>query len=148
MERGITVMRLRRFVLVAAAAATIGIVPASVAAASSSSSGSTTIQLVAHQTASRMTSSGFQASENDTQSGKLIGYDTISCQPVSMSKLSCGVGLSLPKGMLFARFTISTTAGRFSGTIVGGTGAYSHSTGTVSGHGINSKTEAVTIVLH
>lgn len=124
--------------------ATLGIVPAGVAVASSPAT--TTIQLVAKQTATRFTSSSFQTSETDTQAGKLVGYDVLSCQPESAGAFNCGVGLSLSKGMIFGQF-VSSASGNDSGRVSGGTGAYKGATGTIAGHAISSTAEAVTITL-
>ena len=49
--------------------------------------------------------------------------------------------------MIFFKFPLSTRSKTFSGTVTGGTGAYSGARGTISGKSITSKKEAVTIVI-
>lgn len=140
-------MKARLMVMGAAGALALGIVPAGIAAASTHPAASTTIKFVAKQTAQISTATGFQQNSELTQKSKVIGYAALSCQETSATAANCGVGASLAKGMIFAQFPTTQTGKTFSGTVVGGTGAYSSATGTIKGTAVNSKTEDVTITL-
>jgi hypothetical protein len=140
-------MNVRRSLLAGAAgAAALGLVPAGLAIASTHSA-STTIKFIATTTGQTTTKTGFAETGKDTSGGKLIGYYTLSCQAKSVSAFSCGGAGSSVKGMIFFRFPLSTKSTTFSGTVTGGTGAYSGAKGTISGKTITSKKEAITIVI-
>jgi hypothetical protein len=140
-------MNVRRSLLIGAAgAAALGLVPAGLAVASTHSA-STTIKFIATTTGQTTSKTGFAETGKDTSGGKLIGYYTLSCQARSTSAFSCGGAGSSVKGMIYFRFPLSTKSTTFSGTVTGGTGAYSGATGTIKGKAISSKKEAITIVL-
>jgi hypothetical protein len=140
-------MNVRRSLLAGAAgAAAVGLVPAGLAVASTHSA-STTIKFTATATGQTSSKTGFAETGKDTSGGKLIGYYTLSCQARSASAFSCGGAGSTVKGMIYFKFPLSTKSKTFSGTVTGGTGAYSGARGTIKGKSITSKKEAVTIVL-
>lgn len=142
-------MKVGRSLLIGAvAAAALGLVPAGLAVASTHPASSTTIKFVATETGQHFsTKTTFEETGKDTQSGKLIGYYTLSCQLTSTTAANCGGAGSFSKGMIYFMFPLSTKSKTFSGTITGGTGAYSGAKGTISGKAISSKKEAVTIVI-
>jgi hypothetical protein len=140
-------MNVRRPLLIGAVgAATLGLVPAGLAVASTHS-GSTTIKFIATTTGQSRSKTGFVETGKETSGGKLVGYYTLSCQARSATAFSCGGGGSFTKGMIFFKFPLSTKSTTFSGTVSGGTGAYSGAKGTISGKSISSKKEAVTIII-
>jgi hypothetical protein len=142
-------MNLRRSLLIGAVtAAALGLVPAGLAAASTHPASATTIKFVATDTGQHFsTKSAFEETGKDTKSGKLIGYYTLSCQLTSATSANCGGAGSFSKGMIYFRFPLLMKSKTFSGTVTGGTGAYSGATGTIRGRAISSKKEAVTIVI-
>lgn len=140
-------MKVRRSVLIGATAAALGLAPAGLALASAHSPSATTIKFVATQTGQRSSKTAFQAVGTATKSGKLIGYYTLSCQFASATVAKCGGAGSLSHGMIYFKFPLSTKSNTFSGTVTGGTGAYSGAKGTISGKAISKKKEAVTIVI-
>lgn len=142
-------MQVRRSVLIgAAAAATLGLAPAGLALASAHSPAATTIKFVATQTAQHHSSkTTFEEVGTDTKNGKKIGYYTLSCQFTSATAAKCGGAASFSHGMIYFKFPLSTKSNTFSGTVTGGTGAYSGAKGTVTGKAITQKKEAVTIII-
>ena len=142
-------MKVRRSLLIGAvAAATLGLVPAGLAVASAHSRSATTIKFVATQTAQhRSSKTTFEEVGTDTKNGKKIGYYTLSCQLTSATAGKCGGAASFSRGMIYFSFPLSTKSNTFSGTVTGGTGAYSGAKGTVTGKAISKKKEAVTIVI-
>ncbi len=142
-------MRVRRSLLIGAtAAAALSLVPAGLALASAHSPSATTIKFVATQTGQhRSSKTTFEEVGTATKNGKLIGYYTLSCQFTSATVAKCGGAGSLSRGMIYFKFPLSTKSNTFSGTVTGGTGAYSGAKGTISGKAISKKKEAVTIVI-
>jgi hypothetical protein len=143
-------MNLRRSLLIGTlAAATLGLVPAGMAVASTHSASSTRIKFVATETAAHFnsTKTAFEEVGRDTHKGKVLGYYTLSCQLTSSTTATCGGGGSFVKGMIYFTFPLKMTSKTFSGTVTGGTGAYSGATGKIYGKTITSKKESVTIVL-
>jgi hypothetical protein len=140
-------MNVRRPVLIGAVgAAALGLVPAGLAVASTRPA-STTIKFIATTTGRSTSKTGFVETGTDTSGGKLLGYYTLSCQARSATAFSCGGAGSFAQGMIYFKFPLSTKSATFSGTVTGGTGAYSGATGTISGKSISSKKEAVTVVI-
>ena len=141
-------MKVQRSLLIGVvAAAALGVVPAGLAVASTHSASPTTIKFLATQTGQNHTKTTFEQTGKATQHGKLIGYYTLSCQFTSTASAKCGGAGALSRGMIYFKFPLSTTSKTFSGTVTGGTGAYSGATGTISGKAISSKKEAVTIII-
>jgi hypothetical protein len=143
-------MKVRRSLFIGAvAAATLGLVPAAgLALASAHSPSATTIKFVATRTGQhRSSKTSFEEVGTDTKNGKKIGYYTLSCQMTSATAATCGGAGSFSRGMIYFRFPLSTKSNTFSGTVTGGTGAYTGAKGTISGKTISKKKEAVTIVI-
>jgi hypothetical protein len=142
-------MQARRSLLIGAvAAATLGLVPAGLALASAHSRSATTIKFVATQTGLHHSSkTTFEQVGTDTKKGKTIGYYTLSCQLTSATAANCGGAGSFAHGMIYFKFPLSTKSPTFSGTVTGGTGAYSGAKGTITGKTISKKKEAVTIII-
>jgi hypothetical protein len=82
--------------------------------------------------------------DHDVTPGKgLIGYDVVSF----VGKSSGDVAVGLKGGLLLAHLKF-TKNGALSGSVTGGTGAYAHAKGTVSGQAISKKKTAVTVTYH
>ena len=73
-------------------------------------------------------------SDKAVKSGHVIGYTANSCTfDFAASEAHCLVTLARPQGQLRAKVTVNAQTGASAGRIVGGTGAYSGATGTVTG---------------
>jgi hypothetical protein len=105
----------------------------------------TTINFVVHETNRITLPAGFQATGQELRAGKVIGYYALTCEAVSASTVSCGVGASLAAGEIFARFDLTGT--QLSGRVVGGSGAYRQACGTLRGALVSSDRATVTITL-
>ena len=141
-------MNVRRSLIIGAAgAAALGLVPAGLAAASTHPASSTTIKFVATTTASKTSKTALEETGTDTHGKTLLGWFSISCQFTSATAATCGGAGSALSGMIYFTFPLSTTSKTFTGTVTGGTGAYSSAKGTITGKAISAKKEAITIVI-
>ena len=106
-----------------------------------------------HLTAKRATelqykSGGFtEADSLKSTSGKALGTDVSDCTPVSSTKADCTGALGLDGGLLVARFSLNFGTGSIQGTINGGTMAYSHAAGTITGTSFNGGSH-LTVTYH
>jgi len=141
-------MKVRQSLLIGAVAATaLGLVPASVAVASTHSASTTTLRFIATTTATKSSKTAFVETGTDTRGKTLLGWYTLSCQFTSSTAANCGGAGSSLSGTIYFTFPLSTTSKTFSGTVTGGTGAYSGATGTIKGKSISSTKDAITIVI-
>jgi hypothetical protein len=72
-----------------------------------------------------------------TKSGRALGTDVSDCTPVSSAKADCTGVVGLEGGLLDSRFSLNFSTGVIKGTITGGTMAYRHATGTLTGSSFN-----------
>jgi hypothetical protein len=96
----------------------------------------------------RYESGGFtEADKLRSKSGKAVGTDVADCTPVSSTKADCTGVVGLAGGLLDSRFSLSFATGAIKGTITGGTMAYRHATGTITGSSFNGGAH-LTIAYH
>jgi hypothetical protein len=81
--------------------------------------------------------------DHDVSSKGLVGFDVVSF----VGKQAGDVAVGLKGGLLIAHLKFGST-GALSGTVTGGTGAYSDAKGTVSGEAISKNKTRVTITYH
>lgn len=79
----------------------------------------------------------------DFNNGNLVGRDVLNCTFTSVA--TCDATIALKPGSFFAHVTLDQV-GNLSGDVTGGTGAYKHANGTITGHG-NSKNHNEVITL-
>jgi hypothetical protein len=94
-----------------------------------------TVKFVAVETASHnFPPTGFAGTDVERHKGKVIGYDTFDGTfDLTTHVAHLRVAVSWRGGMVFIKGR-QTEAGKFTGTITGGTGKYKGATGTVNGH--------------
>jgi hypothetical protein len=86
----------------------------------------------------RRESGGFtEADDVLSTSGTALGTDVSDCTAVSSTKADCTGVVGLDGGLLDSRFSLNFATGAIKGTITGGTMAYRHATGTISGSSFN-----------
>ena len=70
-------------------------------------------------------------------SGRTIGTGLSDCRPVSSTRAHCTGALGVKGGLLDARFSLNLENGHIAGKVTGGTMAYRHVKGTMSGTSFN-----------
>lgn len=78
-----------------------------------------------------------EADKLRSRSGRALGADVADCTPVSSTKADCTGVVGLHGGLLDSRFSVNFATGAIEGTITGGTMAYRHATGTLTGSSFN-----------
>ena len=135
----------------AAGVASIGAAAAFVApaiAAATNSSSTQTLSLVRDRTWKRTFGGQYSiASGNEkNSSGTHVYSDVASCHAASNGAV-CDLAFTLKNGLLYATVTIAHT-GNLTGTVTGGTRAYSGDSGTVTGTARSSTSSKITIKFH
>lgn len=98
---------------------------------------------VLHVTARRAAEVSFanggftEADKLRTKSGRVLGTDLADCTPVSSTRALCTGVVGLDGGLLDSRFSLGLATGAITGRITGGTLAYRHVTGTITGSSFN-----------
>ena len=78
-----------------------------------------------------------EADKIQSNSGKALGTDVSDCTPVSSKNADCTGVVGLDGGLLDSSFSLNFATGAIKGTITGGTMAYRHVTGTITGSSFN-----------
>jgi hypothetical protein len=141
-------MRIRKFIVAAAAAVVLGTTGALVAPAlASAQRPSHTLTFTAVNTASTSPTEYTRAGQGtDVNSeGTTIGFDVI-YETLTAREFTANATFSTTGGLLYA--TIYSTDGgqTFSGKVTGGTGVFDRATGTATAETISSSKTAVTII--
>ena len=135
--------------IVGAAAAITGTVLTAVPSLAGNGSTTHTLKFVAVSTAShQFDKTHFAGSDKDTQNGKVIGYDSITCVATSASAGKCNVAASYKGGILYGTFTQSFSNGDLTGKVTGGTRHFKGATGTITGTSAGKNKESVTVTYH
>ena len=121
---------------------------ACLAAGPAIATGSTTIRFVSVQVAQTQTRSGFTIANDDFQGTTKIGHDRLVCTYGADNKATCIIRVSLAKGTIRGRITVSqsTTAGPIA--ITGGTRAYKGATGGGAFKNLNKAATRTAVALH
>lgn len=109
-----------------------------------------TLHVTARRAAEVQFSKGGGFTEADklrSKSGKILGTAVSDCTPVSATKAHCTGVAGLDGGLLDSRFSLNFDTGAITGTITGGTMAYRHATGTVTGSSFNGGSH-LTVTYH
>lgn len=113
-------------------------------------SGSHTLHLRTHRLQVANTSkSTFAETDVVTESGKRVGYETLSCNDGGTG-VKCSMSLSLPNGMLLGGVTTPITTSNqttLTGKITGGLGRFTGAAGTVTAQ-VSGKNATYTITYH
>jgi hypothetical protein len=127
-------MRRRVFVAAAIGAITASGIGAGAAPAFSAPV-SHTITFTSHNLAALQTGSNHLLQDSELQrAGHTIGYSTSTCTfDLTTGIATCDVAASFVSGQLDGWAHIDTTDGTVNGTVTGGTGAFRHATGTITG---------------
>ena len=71
--------------------------------------------------------------DNDVQNGKKLGLDLLYCTETAASTSDCHVVFAQNGGLLYATFSLADKTGVLKGAVTGGTGSFTHATGTLNG---------------
>jgi hypothetical protein len=141
-------MKVRTSLAAAGAAAVLGIAGAlALPAMASAHDASTTLKFDAETVNTvgfTKTTAGFQATDVN-HAGKTIGYDVVYLTATGSKSATLNVALDVKGGLLYGTLTTTNNGKTYSGTVTGGTGAFSGATGTIKGKAISSTETAITI---
>jgi hypothetical protein len=141
-------MRIRKFIVAAAAAAALGTTGALAAPAlASTQCPSHTLQFTVVNTASMSPTESTRAGQGtDVNSeGKTIGFDVI-YETLKARVFTANAAFSTTGGLLYVTISSSDGGQTYSGKVTGGTGVFGGATGTVTSKSISSSKTAVTII--
>ena len=134
-------MRLVSLVLVVA----LGVI--AVGASAQAAAKKETIKLLVVQTSDKETAKGFVFKDTDYINGKKVGTDTATCTVVGQTKANCNIVFALKDGTIKAKFALSFSAAKGTGTITGGTGEYAGAKGTFSYKNLNDAGTRTSVTL-
>jgi hypothetical protein len=142
-------MKIRTPIVAAAAAAVLGTTGAlALPAVASAHNASTTLKFTAVAVNSKnFTSATLGRQETDVSSaGKTIGFDVAYGAFTGPKTGTVNAAFDIKGGLLYATVTTTNSGNTFSGTVTGGTGAFTKATGTVAAKTISKTKTAITII--
>lgn len=141
-------MKIRKSIAAAGAAAILSGTGAFLApAVASAHSASTTLKFTAETVKAHpftKTTAGLQQTDVNS-TGKTIGFDDVYYAITGPGSATANVAFDTTGGFLYGVVTTTNKGMTFSGTVIGGTGAFKGATGTITIKAITSTKAAVTI---
>jgi hypothetical protein len=141
-------MKIRKSIVAAAAAAVVGTTGAlALPAVASAHNASTTVKFTAVLVKGiSFTNSTLGRQETDVNSkGKTIGFDVGYAAFTGPKSGTVNAAFDIKGGLLYATVTTTNGGKTFSGTVTGGTGAFTGAAGTVAAKTTSSTKTAITI---
>jgi hypothetical protein len=147
------IMKFRRSIAAAGAAAVLGGTAALlVPAAASAHDGTHALRFIAkavNSVAFSTTTEGVQDTDFDISTGTTIGFDNLYLTFTSTTSASGNATLDIKGGFLYARIATTNGGQTFSGKVTGGTGAFTGATGTVAAKALDpTGSEAVVTITY